>query len=196
MKVKRGDLVRFIKPYRHIVQAGEVHSVDKVISSKTEIDGIYIKLDFTYIYLDFNKFKEYCLVIAKKDAEIALGKEYIRKCEEIDKNLIKKMILDKIEELEKDNFCEKVKESRNLKEGYDYINPSHYRIGTMETFDMMVMIWGKEKAIAHCEMTAFKYRMRAGRKPEQPIERDMEKAKWYENKATELKIQLENEQNT
>jgi hypothetical protein len=36
-------------------------------------------------------------------------------------------------------------------------------------------------------MTAFKYRMRAGKKPDQPIERDMEKAKWYDNKANELR---------
>jgi hypothetical protein len=32
-------------------------------------------------------------------------------------------------------------------------------------------------------MNAFKYRMRLGDKPEQPIERDLEKAKWYENMA-------------
>lgn len=70
---------------------------------------------------------------------------------------------------------------------YDYINPSHYKTGGMEVFDMMVKIWGVEKAIAHCEMTAFKYRMRVGKKPNQPIERDLEKAKWYEDKASELR---------
>ena len=63
------------------------------------------------------------------------------------------------------------------KENYDYINPKHYQLGGLETFDMMVMIWGVEKAIAHCEMTAFKYRMRVGKKPGQPVERDLEKAK-------------------
>ena len=39
-------------------------------------------------------------------------------------------------------------------------------------------------------MNAFKYRMRAGLKPEQSVQRDLEKAKWYEDKA----IQLRNEQ--
>jgi hypothetical protein len=36
-------------------------------------------------------------------------------------------------------------------------------------------------------MTAFKYRMRLGLKPDQPIGRDLEKAMWYENKANELR---------
>ena len=36
------------------------------------------------------------------------------------------------------------------------------------------------------ERIAFKYRMRMGEKPEQPIDRDLEKEKWYINKANEL----------
>jgi hypothetical protein len=70
---------------------------------------------------------------------------------------------------------------------YDYINPNHYKQSGKETFDMMVLIWGVDNAIAHCEMTAFKYRMRAGKKPNQPIQRDLDKAKWYEDKAKELR---------
>jgi len=70
---------------------------------------------------------------------------------------------------------------------YDYINPSHYKKSNKEVFEMMIDIWGKDAYIAHCEMCAFKYRMRLGEKPEQPIERDLEKAKWYENKAKELR---------
>ena len=73
------------------------------------------------------------------------------------------------------------------KESYDYINPSHYTDGGKEVIDMMLDIWGAEKLIAYCEITAFKYRMRLGKKPEQPIERDFEKACWYENKAKELR---------
>jgi hypothetical protein len=52
---------------------------------------------------------------------------------------------------------------------------------------MMIDIWGKDAFIKHCEMTSFKYRMRIGIKPNQPIERDLEKAKWYELKAKQLK---------
>ena len=69
---------------------------------------------------------------------------------------------------------------------YDFVNPSHYQNGSKEVYEMMIDIWGKEAYIKHCEMCAFKYRMRLGLKPDQPIERDLEKAKWYENKAKEL----------
>lgn len=72
-------------------------------------------------------------------------------------------------------------------EGYDYINPQHYQSYSKEVIEMMVCIWGKEKVADFCEMNAFKYRMRLGNKPDQPIERDLEKAKWYENKAMELR---------
>ena len=72
-------------------------------------------------------------------------------------------------------------------EKYDYINPNHYKKGSKEVIDMMVAIWGKEYVSVHCEITAFKYRMRLGSKPDQPIERDLEKAKWYEEKAKELR---------
>ena len=75
---------------------------------------------------------------------------------------------------------------------YDHINPSHYKQSGKEVIDMMVDIWGREAVAIHCEITAFKYRMRLGLKPEQPIERDLEKAKWYENKAKELKGNAEN----
>jgi hypothetical protein len=72
-------------------------------------------------------------------------------------------------------------------EKYDYINPAHYQNGSKEVWQMMVDIWGIDAYIAHCEMCAFKYRQRLGLKPEQPIERDLEKARWYENKAKELR---------
>jgi len=70
---------------------------------------------------------------------------------------------------------------------YDYVNPSHYQNYSKEVIEMMFNIWGKEKLIAHCEMCAFKYRMRVGEKPNQPIDQDLKKAKWYEEKAKELK---------
>lgn len=69
---------------------------------------------------------------------------------------------------------------------YDFINPDHYKKGGKEVWEMMVDIWGEEAFIQHCEMCAFKYRMRLGYKPEQPIDRDLEKAIWYETKAKEL----------
>lgn len=70
---------------------------------------------------------------------------------------------------------------------YDHINPDHYKQGGKEVIEKMLDIWGKEAVATHCEITAFKYRMRLGLKPDQPIERDIEKAKWYEAKAKELR---------
>ena len=72
-------------------------------------------------------------------------------------------------------------------DNYDFINPDHYKKYSVEVIDMMIAIYGKEKTAAYCELNAFKYRMRMGEKPEQPIERDLEKEKWYINKANELK---------
>lgn len=77
-------------------------------------------------------------------------------------------------------------------EQYDYINPSHYQNSGKEVWEMMVDVWGVEAFIKHCEMCAFKYRMRLGLKPEQPIERDLSKAEWYEAKAKELRAKLPN----
>ena len=74
-----------------------------------------------------------------------------------------------------------------IKEGYDFINPQHYKKFSVEVIDMMVAIWGPSKTADHCEMCAFKYRLRMGDKPDQPVERDLEKVNWYLNKAAELR---------
>ena len=70
------------------------------------------------------------------------------------------------------------------KDEEDAINPSHYKHYPMESIDMMVEIWGKEKVVDFCYMNAFKYRMRLGHKD--AIEQDMAKEKWYLDKAKEL----------
>ena len=69
---------------------------------------------------------------------------------------------------------------------YDYINPDHYKKYRKEVWQMIVDVWGVEAFVTHCEISAFEYRMRLGDKPDQPVERDLEKAKWYENKIKEL----------
>ena len=70
---------------------------------------------------------------------------------------------------------------------YDHINPSHYQQFSQETIDMMIKIWGRDFVAAYCEINAFKYKIRMGEKPDQPIERDLEKAKWYLDKAKKLR---------
>ena len=69
----------------------------------------------------------------------------------------------------------------------DNINPQHYKNYSMEVINMMLSIFGKEAVIKYCEITAFKYRMRMGTKPNNPIEQDLAKEKWYLDKANELK---------
>ena len=72
-------------------------------------------------------------------------------------------------------------------QSYDFVDPQHYKDGGMEAIDMMRRIWGDDKVIAHCEMNAFKYRVRVGKKPGADIQTDLAKARWYEDKAIELR---------
>jgi hypothetical protein len=75
---------------------------------------------------------------------------------------------------------------------YEHVNhPKHYNTFSKEVINMMIDIWGIEKTIAFCEMNAFKYKMRMGDKPDQPLEQDAKKASWYINKAKELKAKLD-----
>ncbi len=69
-------------------------------------------------------------------------------------------------------------------------NAEHYKKNRIEVIDMMIDIWGKHSVMEHCEMTAFKYRMRIGNKKNQPIEQELKKANWYEAKANELLNEL------
>jgi amino acid permease len=66
------------------------------------------------------------------------------------------------------------------------VRPDHYKQNNKEVWEMMLDIWGPAAFIAYCEINAFKYRMRAGRKPNNPIEQDILKAQWYEGKASEI----------
>jgi hypothetical protein len=80
----------------------------------------------------------------------------------------------------------------NTENTYEHVNhPSHYNTFSKEVIDMMVDIWGFEKTIAFCEMNAFKYKMRMGDKPNQPLEQDAKKSKWYLDKAKELKSKFD-----
>jgi hypothetical protein len=71
--------------------------------------------------------------------------------------------------------------------GFDKINPSHYKGYSKEVIQMMVDIFGAEKVAIHCECNAFKYRMRMGNKPNESIETDLKKERWYLDKANELR---------
>ncbi len=73
---------------------------------------------------------------------------------------------------------------------YDFVNPDHYKYSDREIWEMQVAIWGPEAYITYCEINAFKYRMRMGKKPGQPHEQDLNKALWYERKATDLRAKI------
>tara|TARA_R100000654_G_scaffold65694_2_gene93623 strand:+ start:344 stop:703 length:360 start_codon:yes stop_codon:yes gene_type:complete len=65
---------------------------------------------------------------------------------------------------------------------YDYINPNHYKSGGKEVWEMMIDCYGLEAYINFCQLNAFKYRMRAGKKPNSTAQDDIKKAQWYEEK--------------
>lgn len=79
-------------------------------------------------------------------------------------------------------------------EKYEMVNhPQHYNSTSIETIEKMRRIWGNEKTALWCEMTAFKYRDRIGNKPDNPVEQEIGKIKWYEETARLLyeAIQME-----
>lgn len=70
---------------------------------------------------------------------------------------------------------------------YEEVNhPQHYNNYDVEVIDMMERIFGKEETAIFCKLNAFKYRMRAGTKPNQSAEKDLNKEQWYLNKKKEL----------
>lgn len=73
---------------------------------------------------------------------------------------------------------------------YEHVNhPPHYNHYSVECIDMMERIYGKEATALWCEMTAFKYRMRVGMKPENSVEQDLKKEAWYLIKAKKLRTE-------
>jgi hypothetical protein len=69
----------------------------------------------------------------------------------------------------------------------DNVNPEHYKKLPKETIEIMVDIWGAEAVAIHCQISAFKYRMRLGHKEGQALEDEVGKIRWYEDKAKELR---------
>jgi len=67
------------------------------------------------------------------------------------------------------------------------INPEHYKQLPKETIEIMVDIWGEEAVAIHCQISAFKYRMRLGHKEGQELSDEIGKIEWYEKKARELR---------
>ncbi len=69
----------------------------------------------------------------------------------------------------------------------DMVNhPSHYNLpDRKECIDEMIDIYGLKDVAKWCEITAYKYKYRAGHKDS--LTQDVQKAIWYTTKAHELK---------
>ena len=185
-RLKKDDMVIFTKNYKDSVQKGETRPIDKAVYIDDKLSGVYIKLDHTWIYLNGNDFEDYCVPYeVTKVVSVSMStQEEMKKMRDLECKIIDEMLKQaekqmKDEELAKAMLAE-VKP-------YDYINPNHYKQGDKEVIEMMVDIWGAEDVAKYCSMNAFKYRMRMGFKPNQPVEQELKKAKWYEDKAKELR---------
>lgn len=85
------------------------------------------------------------------------------------------------------------KEAPKATDKYEMVDhPTHYNNYDKEVIDMIEAIWGTYLASVWCEITAFKYRMRMGTKPGNSIDQDINKERWYLNKAAELKSKINN----
>lgn len=68
-------------------------------------------------------------------------------------------------------------------------NASHYSDNRINAIRMFESIWGTEATMKFCEMNAFKYRLRLGKKDDVNLE--MKKVRWYEAMALFLKERLD-----
>ena len=66
-------------------------------------------------------------------------------------------------------------------EHYNYIKPTHYELWRgCEAFDILKKVLTEEEFKGFCKGNILKYQLRIGKKPNEPIERDRNKIKIYE----------------
>ena len=65
-------------------------------------------------------------------------------------------------------------------------HPAHYNKGGIECIDAMESAFGAEAVITFCKLNAFKYIWRAGNKEGSSKVEDLDKARWYLNRAMEM----------
>lgn len=184
-KLKQGDTIFFTKNYKGKVAKGEMKTIDKAIYLDGELSGVFIKSGITHIYMNGNEFEEYCEPYLTKVVSVSMSdNEEVKKMRDLECKIIDAILTNAEKKLTDEELAQAMKAKVK---SYDYINPNHYKQGGKEVIEMMVDIWGAEDVAKYCEMNAFKYRMRMGLKPNQPVEQELKKAKWYENKAKELK---------
>lgn len=81
-------------------------------------------------------------------------------------------------------------DKKNL-EKYEMVqHPHHYNTYSVEVIDMFEKIYGPARVADWCEITALKYRLRMGTKPDNSIKQDLDKEEWYLKKAKELREKI------
>lgn len=70
-------------------------------------------------------------------------------------------------------------------------NASYYDTERINSMVVLERTFGTYESMIFCEMTAMKYRLRMGKKNDQPIEQELLKIKWYESAAKFFKMKLD-----
>ena len=92
-----------------------------------------------------------------------------------------------------DNEDTQMRTHQDKEKEYEYVNhPKHYNNYDVEVIDMMERVFGLDETYAFCKLNAFKYRMRAGTKPNISTQQDLDKEQWYLNRAANIKDRLTN----
>ncbi len=110
---------------------------------------------------DYKRLKE-------ENVQLMADKYTMGFCKDDDKQMLKESMDNYIPQVEVDNVN----------------HPKHYE-GKIECINAMQEVLGKDGTISFCIGNAFKYIWRCRKKHETPIE-DLEKCRWYINKALEL----------
>lgn len=70
----------------------------------------------------------------------------------------------------------------------DYVNPDHYKLcDGRQVWELMIDTFGREAFLNFCDLNVFKYEQRAGKKTTEDSAYDLAKAKWYRDKANEIR---------
>lgn len=77
----------------------------------------------------------------------------------------------------------------------DVGSAQHYQRDRIDTMHKLEAIWGTYQVMTYCEMSAFCYRMRAGRKVGNDATQDLIKAEWFEVRAEFLKKKFSDKNN-
>lgn len=76
-----------------------------------------------------------------------------------------------------DDYIKRVEGTSAMPEEINH--PDYYNRYSVEIVEMARRIWGNEAMKNAAEITAFIYRMRAGEKPGNSVEKDLKKEHWW-----------------